>query len=368
MDNLTEPTTLYKRDAKGALQVWTIHDVLEGILIEWGQEGGSMQTETEEIFEGKQSRTTEEQILSRISSRVEKKLDHGYVRDRNQALTTKAVNRLGLAKPMLAMPLDKVGIRTINLDACLLQFKYDGHRCLIHRASQDEWIAYSRNGKPIPSIIEIMDEIKQLDMPVGFTLDGELYQHGTSLQRITSLVKRRQPGTARLAYVVYDAIPVAPWVFSKRFKLLYQLLFPQNLLNIIIAPTVQCPPRDDIQTALERAINLGYEGLIIRRDSAKYEDGKRSKSLIKVKQFDDDEFIVLDIEPSRVGLGVLLCLTKDGKQFSTPAPGNFQQRELVLIQKQQYIGRHIRVKYAGWTDEGKPFHPIAMGWRDKESE
>jgi DNA ligase-1 len=363
-----DPITLYKRDARGSLQFWKIWAQADTIWIEWGQIDGETQSQYERIAEGKAGRTLEEQIFSRINSRVEKKLDKGYVRSRIVALTTKAVNRLGLPRPMLAKPFKKV--KKVNLNNSFLQFKYNGHRCLIHHNADGDCIAYSRNGKPITSIKEILSQISLLGLPRGYTLDGELYRHGTSLQRISSWKSRRQLSTSKLIYTVYDIVPTNQETFKKRLEILDGLRWSASdgITHIQKAPTTKCAESTNIQVALEDAVAQGYEGLILRQDIAPYEDGKRSNSLVKIKLWMVDEFLVVDIIPSREGYAVLRCTTKEGKIFGATAPGTTTEKFFVMKNKQHFIGRHIQLQFADWTDEKKPFHPVTIMWREKQSE
>lgn len=365
MDIAITPTILYKQSAQGILQVWSIWYEDDTIYIEWGQEGGEMQEQTEEILESKAARSVEEQVLSRINSRIEKKLDQGYVYNKAEAQANKPTNRLGLMKPMLATPFDRV--KGIDFETSWLQAKYDGHRCLVHRRDKDNYIAYSRNGKVIHSIPEILRAIDDLDMSVGATLDGELYHHGTPLQRITSWVKRRQANTLNLHYVVYD-IMITGGGYKLRHALLESFFKGKSEQFVRLAPTMPCPAASEIAYHLRSTIEDGYEGLILRRSGFPYEDGKRSKGLVKIKQFQDDEFLVVDINPSREGYAILTCATKDGKKFNATAPGDMTQKMRVMNHKQDFIGRFVQLKYANLTEDGVPFHPIATMWRNKLGE
>ncbi len=358
------PINLYKQSASGAIQIWSIWaDDDNVIFIEWGQEGGELQVQYEEIEEGKAARTVEEQVLSRINSRIEKKLDQGYVNDKAEAKANKPTNRMGLSKPMLAKSYSKV--KDIDHSTSWIQPKYDGHRCLINR-SGSEYVAYSRNGKLIDTIPEIMEEIHKLDMPNGSTLDGELYLHRTPLQRITSLVKRRQEDTEKLTYMVYDIIMDGS--YNTRLEALVSILHGHQTTKLQLVSTIPCPSASEIPVMLKTVIESGYEGLILRRSGFPYHDGKRSKSLVKIKSFIDDEFLVTDVNPSREGYAILTCITKGGKQFSATAPGTMAEKQKVMDNKLEYIGRKIQLKYANLTEDGVPFHPIATIWRNKASE
>jgi len=351
-------TELFKQDARGQIRVWRIFDTQLGeIGMEWGAIGGSIQDHYEDVPHGKAGRTVEEQQASRINSRINKQIDKGYVYSEREARENKPTNALGLAKPMLATPFKKV--LDLSYTGLVHQAKYNGHRCMI--TMQDgEKIAYSRNGKRIESIPEILEGV---DVPEGMTLDGELYIHGVPLQTIGSYVRRRQEMTKQLFFVCYDVIMDEP--FSERYKFIKEM---KSSLKVTIAPTMSGIDPDNMAGVMKHVLADGYEGLILRQDNFGYEDGKRSKGLVKVKQFIDDEFRVVDINPSADGWAVLTCVMQDGVRFSVTAPGTIPEKTRVMINKELYIGRKVNVQFAEFTKAGKPFHPVATMWRTKEHE
>jgi len=357
-----ESTTLYRKSASGGLIVWNIWALDETIHMEYGSYQGAMQHQSEIIHEGLAGRSLHEQIISRIDSRISKKLDLGYVRDREFAMSHNITNSLGLPKPMLAVRFDRM-TSDIDLERCYIQYKYDGHRCLIKNIDGKAF-AYSRNGKSIETITEILEEFEGLDVPEGAILDGELYAHNVALQTITSYAKRRQPATALLSYIPYDIILNNNFDYGQRLAVLDDL----NWANDRIRLAKTFINITTLTKFLDEAIADGYEGLIIRQSGFKYEDGKRSKGLIKVKKFLDDEFPVIDIIESREGWAILVCQTDLGPTFRVSSPGTFEEKVEVMSFKVDYIGRKVNVKFAGWTNANKPFHPIATMWRDKDEE
>jgi len=362
MELQIDPIFLYKKSAHGKLQIWSIRSQGDEIIITWGEDGGRQQTQVESIDYGLAGRTLDEQILSRVNSRVNGKLDQGYVQDRAYALMNKPVNRLGLKKPMLAASFDSV--RDIDFSTSVMQCKYDGHRCLINRDG-DDYQAYSRNGKPIETIYEIMEAVKQINLPDGYTLDGELYHHCSPLQTITSWVKRRQSMTQYLSYIVYDLITPDAKFYPQRLQELLKLNIKRP---IKLAPTDISIVEDRIPNMLDKSIDAGYEGLILRRDGFPYEDGKRSKGLVKIKRWMDDEFKVISIKQSKEGYAVLKCIMDSGVTFDATAPGTMDDKFDIWRDREQWIGKFVSIQYANLTKDGKPFHPIATMWRDKGEE
>jgi ATP-dependent DNA ligase len=259
----------------------------------YGLIGGEQQTKYETIETNQSGRTISEQMLSRMSSRVSKQRDKGYVDKYDVAVNNKSTNTLNLPKPMLAQPIKNVVVPV----SYYVQNKYDGNRCLITKQN-GKVFAYSRNGKIIGSIDHILSEAK--DIPERRILDGELYCHGVALQTIRSWISRSQEESKKLIYICYDIM--SSDIYSKRLEALKKLnLNPP----IYIAETTLISPKEsleyDIFSELKEAISRGYEGLILRNPDTPYEDGKRSKGLIKVKAFDDGEFKVIDVIPSADG-------------------------------------------------------------------
>lgn len=350
-------TELYYKAANGSIRFWRIYDEDFDIIIEYGVVGGEVIEESEHVPYGLGTRTREEQVASRMNSRINAKLDKGYVRSIEEAQNNKPLNALGFLKPMLANPIDKV--KNVEMDNAFVQYKYDGHRCLVTNDG-GKLVAYSRNGKEITTIPEILSG---LVIPEGVTIDGELYIHGVPLQTISSYVKRRQEWTKSLKLQVYDVM--LSETYDERYRFLHQEVKLGD--KALLVPTWEFDP-DTLRRELCEAINYGYEGLIVRADGFNYEDGKRSKGLLKVKQFHDDEFMVTAISEDANGGAILHCITHAGKTFKTPAPGDRSEKSRVLRNSSKYIGMKIQVKFANYTRDGIPFHPIATFWRDKESE
>lgn len=349
---------LYMRDNTGAMRVWMIEAKSYGLKVSHGVLGGSLQEKDEHIFEGLAGRTVSQQIESRINSRINKQKDKGYIEDLPTAeRRTNVTNTLGLLKPMLAQRFDKV--RDVDIEHSYLQPKLNGHRCLITRQN-GAITAYSRNGKPITSINHIIADIIIAE---GDTLDGELYCHGVHLQTIGSWIKKSQPETAKLKYIVYDIIKNVE--YRQRLKLLKNGYYTNN---VVLIKTMHTSDVKSIKEALVSSISDGFEGLIIRQGDNGYEDGKRSKSLIKVKKCFDDEFPVVDILESKDGWARLVLELPNGKTVMCSAPGTIADKTEVWLNKDDYIGKWVQLEYFELTKDGVPFHPTATYWRNKGEE
>jgi DNA ligase 1 len=348
---------MFIKDNKGATREWSISQDDQDIVIRYGQLGGSIQEKREYIPHGKVNRTVQEQIDLQINSRVSRQRDRGYV-DTIEEAKKGATNSLGLAKPMLAQKLDRVNV---DLSRVFLQSKLDGNRCLITKQN-GKVIPYSRNGKIIAA--DLSHITSGLKLEEGQTIDGELYKHGESLQTIVSWIKRDQENTKKLKFHAYDLIEDKDYL--TRMYNMIDIIGDHS--SVTPVPTIEASGIEQINKHHRNWLNMGYEGTIIRLPDHGYEAGKRSKSLLKLKTFLDDEFQIVDIHESKDGWGILECEIGNGKTFRVTAPGTMEDKMEVFDNAEFYIGEMVKVEYSQLTRDGIPFHPVAIMFRNPKEE
>ena len=351
-------TVLYRSTKSLDVSVWSIWSESNTIHIETKQTlHGSPILFTESIDEGKAGRSIEDQIKLRINSRVKVKKDHGYNENLERAKSGEMTNQLNLYLPMLAERFKN--LKSWDIHDMMIQPKLDGHRCLIARIG-DEYIAYSRRGLQINTIDHILNE---LNFPDGYVLDGELYCHGVPLQTIASWAKRYQTHTHKLNFVCYDVISPFDEIYTERLKFIKdEVNFGNSSLVLETKDGAYSDDSFSMKEYLQSTINNGYEGVILRQKQGVYHIGRRHKDLIKVKQFCDDDFEVLRISQSRTGLAILHMETENGDEFKATAPGNRMQKEAVIHNFTDYLGRMVTIEYPNKTNKGIPFQPVATRW------
>lgn len=365
--------TLYKLDAKGKVRVWQIWGEGDTVYISHGLENGTRIREEIHIPYALAGRTLEEQVQLRIESRIKKRLDSGCVWSK-EGLGGDLKNQLGLERQMKAVLLkdgrtpDEVLYNARNTPSmcwltAFVQRKYNGHRCTITRL-EGHTVAYSSSGKLITSISHIL---KAVNVRGNQKLDGELYVHGLSLQKIGSKVRTEGVTDTDLKFVCFDQI------LDKPFKERRSEIPIQNSIYIIMAETIQVRTFDEVKRLFHKFRAEGYEGAMLRHGEMEYECGRRSKSIFKIKKCDgagyyDEEFNVVRILTSKEGWARLVCETEEGKRFRCSAPGNFYEKTETLKNKHLYIGKKVRVEFPEWTDAGVPSQPVAIMFRDKENE
>lgn len=369
--------TLYALTKNGNTKSWDIE--VRGqtkratiTVISRAGEGYKPIVRNEEIIVGKNiGRSNEttplEQAISEAESRYNEKLREGYTEKKPKKGATSNTNSLGFKPPMLAHPIDKV--KEITFPA-FLQAKLDGHRALVTTDNKTgKLVMYSRKSTVIDTMDHLLKDIYGL-LP-GECLDGELYIHGKKLQDLASLIKKYRPGESdKIQYWVYDII--SPGFYSQRLKRLKEIVTnAPKTQRVNFLPTISVKSLDETQIKTEALIKGGYEGAILRLDGSEYEVGVRSRNLLKIKRFDDTEYKVLDIIPGKATTvngvdrspGILICGSV-GDTFEVYAPGTIEEKEEILKNKKKYIGKEITIKHSGFTNANKPWHPVALRFRD----
>ena len=364
---------LYKKTSNGAIEQWAISVVNNEIITVYGHVGGKLQTASEVVREGKNiGRSNEttpiEQARAQAQSEWTKKIQrNGYVEDMARAEAGETVQEGGIA-PMLAKPHEDVAKKLMF--PALMQRKYNGVRCIA--IYEDGAVTlWSRKREaivvPVPHIIAAVAKLfaGRTDTVI---LDGELYVHGWSLQKIASYVRQKKtvkPGYEQIEYHIYDH-PSHDGTNEERQKALDELL-ADAARPLASVPTATIHSIEEAWKMHDAWVQDGYEGGIGRNKKAKYQAGKRSADLQKFKRFNETEFEVIG---SAFGRGryddipVLVCKTEEGEEFDCNPPGTLEERR--AIDREEIVGKKLTVKHFGWTDGKKPAFPVGVVIRDYE--
>ena len=371
--------TLYGRSTNGKIKEWNISVLQMGdgtcyIETEHGYESGKKQLDQRYVGEGKNiGRANEtspyEQACSEARSAHSRKKDSGYVEDKNNIPSESD----GMFLPMLAHRHDKHSSKISY--PCWVQPKLDGVRMLARK--QDGVVTmWSRKGK----VIDIPDKINQQLCEMlsdGQCVDGELYVHGWTFQRIISAVKKKRDDTDLLEYHIYDS-PHPTLTFEKRVPEhgVGSVRFPEYCQswtiigsNIKFTKTLLADNEDDFNVFEQRFISDGYEGMMVRNQNSLYKYKHRSYDLQKVKRFVDDEYKIIggkDGSGRESGLVVFRCITSDGLEFDVRPRGSHEERAEQYKNLDSYIGKMLTVRYQELTDDGRPRFPVGIAVRDYE--
>jgi len=363
---------LYKVDNKGKVRVWwgeidgdkirNVSGLLDGEKVESGWK--QMYAKNE----GRANATTpEEQAEAEMKSLYEKQLGKGGYHEKIEDAGKKKY-----VEPMLAKSYE---------DMLPIQFpvytqpKLDGHRCI---ARPD--MLQTRNGKRYVSVPHIeLALMKFFKKYPNIILDGELYSHAykDNFNEISSAVRKTKPTKEDLEqasvieYHVYDMIAIdSPnMTFIERHQNL-QNLFSEfegeyGFDKIKLVETRAIADTETLDRIYSLYIEEGYEGQMVRYDEP-YEIGKRSKFLIKRKDFITEEFELDDIlegEGNWAGYAkTIRYKLNDGSEriASAGVRGSQEFTKKLLLEKDKYVRGDVTIRYFHKTPDGIPRFAVAI--------
>lgn len=186
-------------------------------------------------------------------------------------------------------------------DEWLASRKLDGVRCVI-RKEGDSVTCWSRQGKQFETLKVLEDSIRNLRI-ANAVFDGEACKvdedGNEDFQGIMKEIRKKDHTIKNPKYFIFDILTLEEFdsktskrILSERLSE-YQDLFVMNQ-RLRLLQQLKVENKDHLKTLQKRAVDLGWEGLILRKD-VEYE-GKRTKNLLKVKKMADAEYKVEGIE------------------------------------------------------------------------
>lgn len=361
---------LYKRDSKGKIRVWEVevgysNDDYAGIRTVAGLEEGKKVTSEWNLSEAKNvgksnSTTAYTQAQAEAKALWDKRIEKEYFVDIDM------IDSYDKFDPMLAGDYTKVKVKPTNGYS---QPKLDGIRCIAN--SKGLW---TRTGKPITSCPHIWEEVRDLlESNPNVTLDGELYNHELKqdFNKIVSLVRKTKFTDDDLAesqrlvqYHVYDIhCSTNPDVtFSIRNVELEEYVTDSFEMYVHLVPTAFCYNQDELDELYSSYMTDGYEGQMIRLDE-KYEN-KRSKYLLKRKEFITEEFEVVSMEEGQGNWSGhtkrFILKLEDGREVGAGVRGN--QEQLSKLWESQETPDWATLRYFDLTPDGIPRFPVVIDY------
>ena len=352
---------LYTIDSKGATRLWRIevdgdrYRTVAGIV--GGVETCSGWTTAVGKNIGRSNETTaEEQAYAEAYAEYKKKVDRKY---------HTSIDNVGSHKfiaPMLAHKYEGWN------GMCFAQPKLDGIRCIATKNGLT-----SRQGKPfmLGHIERALEPI--FDRYPDLVLDGELYNHRLhdDFNKITSLVKKQTRSPEEEAecerlvqYHVYDIVDSLT-SFAYRTTRVLSITETVNSDVIQRVDTLHVASAEGLDQYYTLFLEEGYEGQIIRYDE-KYEIGKRSKNLLKRKEFQDEEFELVSVSEGNGNWAGYAKTCKlrmaDGRTFDSGIKGDQAFTKWLLDNWKQYGATTVR--YFQLTPDGIPRFPVAVAWHE----
>jgi hypothetical protein len=359
---------LYKRTSTGAIQVW--HQEVEGDS--WrtvsGQIDGLKVTSGWHKCQpknlGKKNGTTaEEQTILEVKAKYKKKLELDYFE------RIEDVDNDIYFKPMLAAKYNDHRKKINITGKTWTQPKLDGMRCIATISG-----LFSRGGKRIVSAPHIHECMLVNGYWIGdesVVYDGELYNHELheDFDELMSIARRAKPSDEDLTkskkmlqFHIYDVKSDNEETFFTRFV---DINYKNSECGTIqFVQTDQVRTFEEIDANYEKYLENNYEGQIIRIND--FYHNKRCNTLLKRKEFIDEEFRIIDIiegKGNRSGIaGRVTLQKKDGAIFGAGIKGSYGYAKKLLEDKNRYIGNgsEATIRYFRLTPEGIPRFPVAV--------
>ena len=355
---------LMKRRSDGRVQEWAIEVLANAFRVTSGEQNGKQLVNSWTYCKGKNKgksnqTTDEEQAIAEAKAKWDKKLKGEY------STSLDAIDNIGFHKAMLA----KVwGDYENDISFPLYtQPKLDGIRCIADKNGLK-----TRTGKEITAVPHIQESLQSFfKKHPNVVLDGELYcdKFDNDFNAICSIVRKSKlteedKETAKvIEYHVYDTINKNK--FSERSEFVSQNC---DIEYVEIVETQLVADKSELDRLYCQWTDAGYEGQMVRVNSP-YEN-KRSKTLLKRKEFIDSEYTILGYKEgigNRVGtVGHFVFETKEGISFHSNVKGNRKYISDLLKQGDDLIGKTATIKYFNLTPNGVPRFPYVVAIRDYE--
>ncbi|KAF7723564.1 hypothetical protein EC973_001853 [Apophysomyces ossiformis] len=241
--------------------------------------------------------------------------------------------------------------------------KLDGVRCIAF-VKQGDIRFYSRTGRMIKSLQKVEEAIRTrlTEKQQNFVLDGEIciYDNGSTenFLAVNRQIRMKDRPMTNPVYEVFDYISIDgfmagkdPTTFAERQRQLAAFIQkPQPHLRAVEQTKVTSAT--ELLHMKEQAILNGWEGLIVRNNV--FYKGKRSRDMLKIKEWEDAEYLVKDIETGlmrmpdtgedkRVMTSVLI--EHKGNAVSVGSGFTLPQRIQYAEVPDRIIGKPITVRY-----------------------
>ena len=226
----------------------------------------------------------------------------------------------------------------------------------------------SRQGKEFKGLDHILADINKLSFKDMF-FNGELIRKNTdnlpddeNFQIGTGIINSDDMNKTCIKFVIYKMFPKEEFLKGES-KLTYkqrrkEYLDPLTkeisdlgLENIEVVPIVyEGTNKSKIDELLEKADSLGWEGLMLNKDT-KWKN-KRNNGILKVKSFKHADILCTDvIEGDGKYKGTLGLIKCDYKGYELGVGSGFtdEQRHYYWKHRDEIVGKIVQIKYKGET-------------------
>ena len=249
-------------------------------------------------------------------------------------------------------------------DIWFVSRKLDGCRCICIINEDGEPTYFSRAGNEFLTLKNLDAEIISLGLK-NMVIDGEICMldanGNENFQGIIKEIKRKDHTIENPFFYMFDLLTMEEFIkkegttpFSIRNVQLDNLFFQREFTKIDYLPQTILIDEQMLMFHVSAAKENGWEGLMLRKD-APYQ-GKRSNDVLKVKQFYDAEYVVVDIEYAvnrvivdgkEVAEMMMRNVVIEHKGYRVQVGSGFshEQKRFYFENPNEIIGKQITVQY-----------------------
>ena len=233
--------------------------------------------------------------------------------------------------------------------------------------------ALSRQGKVIDGIDYILDEYEKLGL-ANYFVDGELIRvnkenlsSDENFRLTTKIVNSKSNNKEGLEFIVFDITPIEDYINKKssikykdRLKLMNELIGDKGQYIKLVEKFGITSDTNVIEEKLNEVVKNGQEGLILNTLNGEYEFGKRPKSLLKVKKFNEADVLCVGINEGQGQLkgatGALVCkFLYKGEECDVEVGTGLSSsdRRTIFNNPDLVVGKVITIKYFEVSKDSK---------------
>lgn len=389
--------TLYSYSSKNKIKIWkaftdyTITPKGIELTIEWGYQGGALQTKNKYVKAGKNigkanQTTIQEQADLELQYLYQKQFDDSYVldiKDYKKAYRPQLAHKYKDKKHTI----DWIKAITTNKmeDKYYASKKLNGIRCFIFIEDGKVVKFESRSGKPFKYFNHIASQIVDMtyDDSTNLILDGELFHESIPFEVLASLINSDDYvelngwKTSDVQFHCYDLVSL-DYIednFYTRFVDFFSLT-TNSIIKKVESKVVNSEA--DMITLAKKLIEEGYEGLMLRSGFSKYTFGERSINLLKYKIMEQEEFLIKEIylaanDPTKVQI---TCynhhVTDKSTSYATFDVGSVLGNKADNLNK-YYNNRkllenkaYLTIDYQTLSEYKVPLFPVGIDMREGE--
>jgi len=111
-----------------------------------------------------------------------------------------------------------------------------------------------------------------------------------------------------------------------------------------------------------------FEGSILRIGGMGYEIAHRSNQLLKLKDFQDAEFKIVDVidgDGKFKGAAIFVCETERGIQFHCAPEGDMEYRKMLYKNRKNHIDKWLTIRFQELTNDKVPQFPVGVDIRER---